>query len=94
MRTERARRRDPSRRQRRSDVPNYGTAIDRLADIGVLTTAFAGRFRDVAGFRNVIVHGYLDVDPEIVHQVLNERLHDFGEFAGAVSRYLDEQAGR
>ena len=74
------------------DVPDYGTAIDRLADIGVLTTAFAGRFRNVAGFRNVLVHGYLDVDPEIVHQVLNERLSDFGEFAGAVSRYLDEQA--
>jgi uncharacterized protein YutE (UPF0331/DUF86 family) len=73
------------------DVPDYATAIDQLASLGVLPGDFAARFRPVAGFRNVIVHGYLDVDLEIVHRLLNERLDDFAEFARRVSRYLDSQ---
>jgi uncharacterized protein YutE (UPF0331/DUF86 family) len=74
------------------DVPDYATAIDQLADLGVLPGEFAERFRAVAGFRNVIVHGYLDVDVEIVHRLLNERLDDFVEFARRVNDYLDAQA--
>jgi len=63
------------------DVPDYATAIDRLEELGVLPGEFARRFRSVAGFRNVLVHGYLEVDPALVHRVLNERLEDFGSFA-------------
>jgi uncharacterized protein YutE (UPF0331/DUF86 family) len=73
------------------DVPDYATAIDQLASLGVLSGEFAAQFRPVAGFRNVIIHGYLDVDLEIVHRLLNERLDDFAEFARRVSRYLDSQ---
>ena len=73
------------------DVPDYATAIDQLADLGVLPGEFAARIRPVAGFRNVIVHGYLDVDLEIVHRLLNDRLDDFAEFARLVSRYLDNR---
>ena len=74
------------------DVPDYATALDRLAELLILPAAFVDRFRGVAGFRNVVVHGYLDVDPGIVHRVLNERLEDFGEFARHVDAYLDEPA--
>lgn len=73
------------------DVPDYATAIDQLAELGVLPGEFAARLRPVAGFRNVIVHGYLDVDLEIVHRLLNERLDDFAEFARQVSRHVDSR---
>jgi len=73
------------------DVPDYATAIDQLADVGILTREFATEFRAVAGFRNVIVHGYLDVDLEIVHRLLNERLDDFAEFARRVNAYLTDE---
>jgi len=75
------------------DVPDYATAIDQLAELGVVPVEFAARFRAVAGFRNVVVHGYLDVDLEVVHRLLNERLEDFAEFAQRVSRYLDTGGG-
>lgn len=71
------------------DVPDYATAIDRLAEIGALPGDFARRFRGVAGFRNVLVHGYLELDPALVHGALNERLEDFRTFAAHVERYLD-----
>ncbi len=71
------------------DVPDYATAIDQIGDLGVLPAEFAARIRPVAGFRNVIVHGYLDVDLEIVHRLLNDGLDDFAEFARLVNCYLD-----
>ena len=49
---------------------------------------FARRFRGVAGFRNVLVHGYLEVDVARLHRVLSEQLDDFVAFADHVERYL------
>lgn len=46
-------------------------------------------FRSVAGFRNILVHGYLEIDLEIVHTVLNSRLTEFITFADAVEEILD-----
>lgn len=69
------------------DVPDYTTAIDRLAELGVLPRDFAWRFRAIAGFRNVLVHGYLEVDPGLV-RILNERLGDFESFARHVEAHL------
>lgn len=74
------------------DVPDYTTAIDRLGELGVLPPAFARRFRAVAGFRNVLVHGYLEVDLALVHRVLNERLEDFRAFAGHLQAYVASRA--
>ena len=73
------------------DVPDYASSIDQLAALGVLPAEFAQRLRPLAGFRNVIVHGYLDIDLEIVHRLLNERLDDLAEFAGRVNRYLEDR---
>lgn len=70
------------------DVPDYATAIDRLAEMGVLPREFASRFRGVAGFRNVVVHGYLDIDVALLHRLLNDHLEDFSTFARQVGSYL------
>lgn len=73
------------------DVPDYAAAIDRLAAMGILPHDFAARFRGVAGFRNVVVHGYLEVDTALLHRLLNEHLDDFSEFARRVDGYLAAQ---
>lgn len=70
------------------DVPDYASAIDCLAELGVVSNEFAARFRAVAGFRNVIVHGYLDVEIGVLHRLLNERLDDFAEFAARVAEFI------
>ena len=74
------------------DAADYTTAIDCLAEMGVLPGEFAARFRDVAGFRNVLVHGYLDVDLDLVGQVLTQHLTDFEVFSRHVEGWL-AQAG-
>lgn len=70
------------------DAPEYATAIDRLAEIGVLSPEFAAELRQLAGFRNVLVHGYLQVDLAIVERVLTEKLSDLQQFAVCVDEYL------
>lgn len=70
------------------DAPDYASAIDALATLGVLPAEFASRFRAVAGFRNVLVHGYLEVDLVRLHEVLTARLDDFRAFARHVDKHL------
>ncbi len=73
------------------DAPAYASALDRLVELKVLPAAFESRFRGVAGFRNVLVHGDLDVDVLRVHARLNGQLQDFREFAGHVETWLAQR---
>ncbi len=70
------------------DVPDYASAIDELGRLGVLSGDFAREFRSVAGFRNVLVHGYLEVDLDVLATLLHERLRDFESFAVDVEVFL------
>ena len=70
------------------DVPDYASAIDELGRLGVLAHEFAHEFRSVAGFRNVVVHGYLDVDLDVLHALLHDRLGDFESFAVQIETHL------
>jgi uncharacterized protein YutE (UPF0331/DUF86 family) len=72
-----------SQRSRRSE---------RLAEIRVFPVEFATRLRPLAGFRNVLVHGYLQVDLGIVEQVLNAKLYDLEQFAFHVEKFLAQTA--
>jgi len=42
----------------------------------------------MAGFRNVLVHEYLEIDRRRVWRVLNDELGDFEKFIRAVSKLL------
>jgi uncharacterized protein YutE (UPF0331/DUF86 family) len=70
------------------DSPDYATAIDRLAELTVLSPEFAARLRPIAGFRNVLVHGYLQVDLDVLERVLREKLQELDEFAVRIEAYL------
>ena len=55
--------------------------FDLLVRAGKLQAPLASRLRDMAGFRNVIVHGYQDVDLGVVEDVLQ---HDLGDLLDLV----------
>jgi uncharacterized protein YutE (UPF0331/DUF86 family) len=75
------------------DAPDYASSIDELAALGILPRDFAARFRGIAGFRNILVHGYLAVDLARLHEFLNEKLDDFVEFASHVHAWLVRSSG-
>lgn len=58
---------------------DYRGVFDSLRPAG-LDAGLADRLEDAAGMRNVLVHGYLEVDEKIVWGAL-ERLDDLRQFA-------------
>ena len=74
------------------DPVTYGSSIDCLVEAEVLPPRFGERFRRIAGFRNVLVHGYLDVDLDLIVEILSGQLDDFEEFAGHVERWFAESS--
>jgi len=53
---------------------------------GVIEASLAEELYAMAGFRNVVVHGYQDVDKTIVADIVRNHLQDFLEFVAAVRR--------
>lgn len=65
--------------------PNTNRELfDLLAAHGWIPSDLATRLRDMAGFRNVLVHGYAEVDPAIVRDVVEHHLGDLEAFVSAV----------
>ena len=62
--------------------------FDLLAGHKVLSTPLSKRLASMAGFRNVLVHEYLEIDRRRVYRALNEDLGDFERFIKAVSKLL------
>jgi uncharacterized protein YutE (UPF0331/DUF86 family) len=62
--------------------------FDLLVGAGRLPAELARVLRDMAGFRNVIVHGYQDVDLGVVEDVLRNHLDDLLAFVAAVRERL------
>lgn len=58
--------------------------FDLLERAGWIDPALAGSLRDMAGFRNVLVHGYDTVDLAIVRDVVERHLDELLLFAATV----------
>jgi uncharacterized protein YutE (UPF0331/DUF86 family) len=62
-----------------------------MGELGVLQADFARQLAPVAGFRNVLAHGYVAVDWGEVYDALH-RLQDLERFARSVRRWLTSRA--
>ena len=58
---------------------------------GWIPTPLASTLRNMVGFRNVLVHGYDEVDLAIVRDVLEHRLEDLLAFVAVVRRRMVDQ---
>lgn len=68
-----------------------GDALELLGRHGVLDTDLARRLRRAVGFRNVLVHEYVDVNDEIVVHRLKD-LSDLDSFVAAVAEWVRPQS--
>jgi uncharacterized protein YutE (UPF0331/DUF86 family) len=72
-------------------VTDYREAILGLGKHGVLPEEFVERMSGLTGFRNILVHEYLTVDPMKVHQVLQHGLEDLKEFIVYIADFLQRE---
>jgi len=64
---------------------NYGEVFVVLAEHGHLSADDVPTLIAMAGFRNLLVHGYAEIDDRRVIAVLHERLDDFDRFRSALA---------
>ena len=62
--------------------------VDLFLARGLVEEELAERWRRMIGFRNLLVHDYLDVDRKLVHRFLREGLQDLEALARVFARLL------
>ena len=68
---------------------DYEDIIVQLAATGVIDATLQQRLTGLGGFRNILVHGYLRIDPARVAEHLARAPSDFSALARAVRVWLD-----
>lgn len=61
-----------------------------LGKAGILNEEFAKSFAPIAGFRNILVHMYLDISYAEVADKINNRLGDFEIFSKSIAKYYEK----
>lgn len=69
-------------------VNHYRDIPTILADTDYIETELAERWIKMIGFRNILVHDYLDIDRDLVYNVLQHNLADFETLKGLFARFL------
>lgn len=67
---------------------DYGDTFVVMAEVGAIEKYFAQELRNMAKFRNRLVHLYWEVDNKQVHEILQSRLDDFKTFLDNLSVFL------
>jgi uncharacterized protein YutE (UPF0331/DUF86 family) len=70
---------------------DYKSVFLILGKNNVIPKDFAENFAPIAGFRNVLVHLYEDVDLKILQRYLSEKLVDLDIFAKHIAKYLENK---
>jgi uncharacterized protein YutE (UPF0331/DUF86 family) len=75
-------------KQLRQTPDDNAACFDVLHQAGVIDAALAERLRQMARFRNLLVHMYWKVDYEKVHAILQRSLTDLRAFSRAIAQRL------
>ncbi len=71
---------------------DYESIVGLLAQNGVLEEALAARLQGLGGFRSILVHDYLRIDPGKVAEFLARAPGDFTDLGRAVRAWLEKIA--
>jgi uncharacterized protein YutE (UPF0331/DUF86 family) len=69
---------------------DYYEAIMRLGEAGIIPLKFAQKLAPIAGFRNILVHDYLDIDWDEVYNNLHQ-LQDLSKFMTQVKKWMKKR---
>jgi len=69
---------------------DYRSIITTLGQRGILPLEFAQKIQGMAGYRNRLVHGYADVTPEEIYDLLVYHLMDFEEYVRMIIFFVEQ----
>lgn len=70
---------------------DYGDTFRVMGEVGALDTDFSDDLRNMAKFRNRLVHLYWEVDDQQLYEILQNRLVDFKKFLDSLASFLGWQ---
>jgi len=65
--------------------------FDKLIENNILTKGLSESLKDMKGFRNILIHRYINIDDEIVYFNLKNSINDFYKFKKEIFSYLKKQ---
>jgi len=71
-----------------SEPETYSECFDMLVKEGVVLKQSLDTFKSMVRFRNILIHGYEDVDDSITYGIYKQRLDDFKIFIKEIRNYL------
>lgn len=74
-----------------NSVEEYRDILVELGKKGIIPTDLASAISDLAGLRNILVHGYLRISLEKLHSIIRVRLDDFTAFSRHILKYLKKR---
>jgi len=70
------------------DVNSYSDIAYSMEEKGYISVELREKWLRIIGFRNVLVHQYIEVNPKIVYDVLQNKLGDLEELKKAFAVFL------
>lgn len=70
-------------------VATSGDAIRRLVDLNVIKSETP--YIDMIRFRNMIVHQYEEINPDILYVLVTKKLNDFRRFRDEIDVFVNSQ---
>jgi uncharacterized protein YutE (UPF0331/DUF86 family) len=70
---------------------DYGDTFKVMKEVGAFDTDFSEELKNMARFRNRLVHLYWEVDDGQLFDILQSRLDDFKKFLDSMAEFLEWQ---
>jgi len=77
-----------------TSVDEYEKILEKLNEKRVLSDELYRELRGLGGFRNILVHGYLDLDLDLVYAHYQRGLRVFPQFIAEIETWLREYEKR
>jgi uncharacterized protein YutE (UPF0331/DUF86 family) len=71
---------------------DYADAFKVLSEEGIVPADFLSGLQRMARFRNRLVHLYWEVDAEMIYEILQQRLDEFGRYRACILTVLERSA--
>jgi len=72
-------------------VEEYEQILERLREKDVISPDLHSELRGLGGFRNILVHGYLTLNPDLVYEHYRRALRSFPRFIAEIERWLAQR---
>jgi uncharacterized protein YutE (UPF0331/DUF86 family) len=70
---------------------DYADYFKELGERDIIDKDLSSSLEDMAKFRNLVVHRYAEIDPQLLQDILDNDLGDLIDFIKAVERYYENQ---